>query len=50
MLERLIRYFQSRENVIVGTMANYAASWRQSNPLDAWMQSGSVHAARAATG
>ena len=50
MLERLIRYFKSRENVIFGTMANYAESWRQSNPLDAWMQSGSVHAARAATG
>ncbi len=38
MLERLLAYFARHPGVIFETMGDYAARWRATNPLAAWIQ------------
>ncbi len=37
MLERLLGYFASHGEVLFESLGDYAARWRQANPLDAWV-------------
>ncbi len=48
MLERLIGYFKSCDGVAFDTLGGYAEKWRDANPLDRWLNSGSVHIGAAA--
>jgi peptidoglycan/xylan/chitin deacetylase (PgdA/CDA1 family) len=44
MLERLIDFFAGHENVKFDTLGGYASKWRNANPMESWLQSGSIHA------
>ena len=48
MLERLIVDFKARDGVVFDTLGGYAEKWRAANPLDQWLNSGSVHIGAAA--
>jgi len=43
MLEELLIYMKDTGKVRFETVGTYAARWRELNPLDAWLESGSVH-------
>ena len=38
MLERLLAYFSDFDTVQFSTMLEYASTWRDANPLDAWVR------------
>lgn len=44
MLERLINYYRSLDDVVFTTLIDYADHWRKENPLASWLKSGAIHA------
>lgn len=44
MLERLIEYYKSKPGVTFTPLGDYAAKWRDANPLAMWRRSGAIHA------
>jgi hypothetical protein len=38
MFERLLAYFKSHAGVRFDTMENYVKTWREANPVEAWVR------------